>query len=270
MTRGQAITAALVLATLAGAFAARAGDAPLSGRDIYARVLENRFAAFTQTAQLLSADAAGNTQRSEFEMRFRDESEPAAVSEAGVLSRSLVRYTQPFDLRHSGYLVIHKGRGRSDQFVYRNSQRQVRRVSLRGENVFGTDFSFEDVIPRELDDATYERLADVTIDDLPCYLVRAVPVPEADSEYTRFEIAVDRARFVPIRTRYWDRRGIEIKRLDAAPAHIREMRGVYVPMRSTMQHLRAGSSTVLEVLSLDPDAALDRRDFDLRRLAESH
>jgi hypothetical protein len=72
---------------------------------------------------------------------FRENDEPVR----GVLSKTLVKYTHPFDLRFSGYLIVNNHQRHNDQFVYLNSSRRIRRVNLRGEAVFGTDFTFEDV-----------------------------------------------------------------------------------------------------------------------------
>ena len=44
--------------------------------------------------------------------------EDAEVAKGGVTSKSLVRYTEPFDIRHSGYLILTRSDDVNDQFVY--------------------------------------------------------------------------------------------------------------------------------------------------------
>ena len=85
-------------------------DASLSGRDIYQCVLDNRFASYVQDAKLVSGDRGEAAQESRLQMTwssFRDEQDEPAK---GVLSKTIVRYTHPFDLRFSGYLVIEQRR----------------------------------------------------------------------------------------------------------------------------------------------------------------
>ena len=123
-----------------------------------------------------------------------------------MVSKTLVRYVYPFDVRFSGYLVISNHERINDQFVYYPSRRKVVRVNLRSEAVFGTDFCYEDVIPREIEESDYERVADETVDGMPVYVVEVVPKPFTASEYSRVRVYVEKERFVPLRTRYWDAR----------------------------------------------------------------
>jgi hypothetical protein len=248
-------------------------DPPLSdldGEAVYSRVLENRFDSYIQLSSLVSGDRAGNDQETRLRMWFQSyrngdrlEGEPHA------LSKTLVKYTHPFDVRHSGYLIINNDQRPNDQFVYLATNRRVRRVNLRGEAVFGTDFSFEDVIPKELGDADYTRLADSTVDGVPCFVVQAVPRPYRRSEYSKLEIHVEKERAVPLRTFYWDERGLQVKRLAVNRAAIERIEDIWVPRHMTMEHLQLESYTTLRVVEIEPNAVMTRTMFDLRRL-EGH
>lgn len=246
-----------------------ASDEPLTGRDIYQRVLDNRFQSYIQASTMVSGDRGGNTQETELRMWFQSFRNESGEATDGVLSKTLVKYLMPFDLRYTGYLIIQHPERTSDQFVYLPTQRRVRRVSLRGKAVFGTDFSFEDVIPREIEHAEYERLPDSVLHEIACFVVEAVPKEEADSEYSRFLIDVDKERYVPLRTRYWDDAGVEVKKLDADPASIQRIDGVWVPMRATMRDLRLDTFTEVHVEKIEPNPVLGRSAFELRRL-EGH
>jgi hypothetical protein len=274
---------ALCGALLAAADAAAQGAAPggaastryddtddrLSGRDIYERVLRNRYQTYIQQSSLLSGDRAGNEQETRLKLWFESYKRDGAIPDDGVLSNTIVKYTHPFDLRHAGYLIINHQQRPSDQFVYLPTYRRTRRVNLRGEAVFGTDFSFEDVIPRELDDATYERRPDAEIQGRKVFVVQAVPTPEANSEYARFEVWVDKDKDVPLRTRYWDNNDIEVKGLEVVESSIERIEGVWVPMRMTMRNLRLDTYTTLQIEKLEPNVTMGKSKFTVRRL-EGH
>jgi hypothetical protein len=227
-------------------------DEQLTGRDIYQRVLDNRFQSYIQASTMVSGDRGGNVQETELRMWFQSFRKEGGEATDGVLSKTLVKYLLPFDLRFTGYLIIHHPERTSDQFVYLPTQRRVRRVSLRGKAVFGTDFSFEDVIPREIEHAEYERRPDSMLHDIACFVVEAIPNDEADSEYSRFLIYVDKERYVPLRTRYWDDAGVEVKKLDADPASIQRIEGGWVPMRATMRDLRLDTFTKVHIEEIEP------------------
>jgi hypothetical protein len=261
--------AADAAAAVVAAPAPPADDAHLTGRDIYDRVTANRFRSVIQESTLRSADRGGREQMTRLHMKWKDFRDEDGNAERGILSKTLVKYTHPFDIRHSGYLVIHNDTRANDQFVYFPERRKVVRVNLRSEAVFGTDFSFEDVLPREAQDASYERFEDTEIDGVPVFTVQGIPTDFADSEYSRFLVYVEKERYVPLRTRYWDRAGVEIKEARVDRDSITLYDGVWVPTRVTMQHLLHETSTTLEVTHLEPNPELSRATFALQRL-ESH
>ncbi len=242
-----------------------ANERELTGRDIYTRVLENRFQSFRQTARLTSGDRAGNEQVTVFEMWFEDKLENSTADDE-VTSRTLVRYLEPFELRHTGYLILNRRKETSDQFVYLASERRIRRVNLRGEPVFGSDFSFEDVLPREADDFSYTRLVDEAIDGVPVFVVEAVPHEKKQSEYSKLRIYIEKERSLPLRTRYWNKREIEIKTLGVDRPTIEKIDDVWIPKQMTMRSLRRGTYTRMTVEEVEPNVQLENNTFEMRRL----
>lgn len=269
----------LAAATLAAAPAPPAGaqgkedsgatDAHLTGADIYRRVVDNRFRSSKQQMTLTSGDRGKNEQQMSLEMTWQDWRDPEEKAVDGYFSKTLVVYTDPFDVRYTAYLVLQREQPPNDQFVYLPSRRKVRRVNLRNETVFGTDFSFEDVIPREFENATYKRLPDEVVQGVRCFVVEATPKPEQNSEYSKLLLYVEKARSVPLRVRYWSEAGVEVKELSTPAESIEEIGGVFVPMRATMRNLVQDTYTLAVVERLTPNPELPRSTFDPRKL-EGH
>ncbi len=251
--------------TIAPAEDAAAPQDSKTGRDIYQCVLDNRFESYVQDSSLLSGDRGGSTQLSKLRMTWRSFRE----DEKKVLSRTLVKYLDPFDLRFSGYLIQNNNGRANDQFVYLASSRRVRRVNLRREAVFGTDFTFEDVVPREIEDGDYQRLSDKVIDGTPVYTVEVIPKDYSRSDYSKFVVHVEKEHCVPLLTVYWDEKEIEVKRLTVPADKVEELEGVWVPMELTMQNVQLETFTTLTIENMEPNPKLPRKTFDLSRL-ESH
>ncbi len=244
-------------------------DAGLTGGDIYKRVVKNRFRTFHQDMRLRSGDRGGNEQSTGLRMTFQDVRGPDDKATDGIFSRTRIVYNDPFDIRYTAYLVIHNEKPPNDQFVYLPSRRKIRRVNLRAETIFGTDFSFEDIIPREFESATYARLPDEVVDGVPCFVVEATPNPDQNSEYSKFRLYVEKTRSVPIRTRYWSEAGVEVKELVSPVASIRDFDGVHVPMEATMRNLQQDTYTIATIEKMEPNPELPRGTFDPRKL-EGH
>ena len=182
---------------------------------------------------------------------------------------TVAEYSHPFDLRYAGYLIQMNHQRANDQFIYYPSRRRVVRVNLRGEAVYGTDFSFEDVIPREVEDFAYRRLPDEAYQEIPVYVVELFPRENADSAYSKIRVFVDRKRHVVLRSRYWNSAGVEVKEFASAPGSVEQFDGVWVTQECTMRNLLLDSYTKLIISELVPNPELAQDAFDLGRL-ESH
>jgi hypothetical protein len=246
----------------------------LTGDDIYQLILDNRFSAFVQELVMQSGDRGGNALRTEVTLRYKN----YRKINKRILSKSIAKYRSPQDVRHLGYLVINKTNGRNDEFIFQPSSRRVRRVNLRGESVFGTDFSFEDIIPQEFEDGTYSRLPDEVVADVDCYVVEVIPTQKADSEYSKFVVHVDKEHYVPLQSDYWDKREVHIKRLRAEPGSIKGfeaadvdgIKKVWVATDQRVDQLKLETWTHLEITELEAKPKLRERDFSERELTSSH
>jgi hypothetical protein len=148
-------------------------DPELSAETIYERVLANRFESSVQELSLISGDRTGREQPLRVQMLWRRYAEGSSEAGKGILSRTLIRYLEPADIRGTAYLVINKSATPNDQFMYLSSMRRTRRINLRSESIIGTDLSVEDIVPRELQDASYLRVPDEQVEGTPCYVVVA-------------------------------------------------------------------------------------------------
>jgi len=238
----------------------------LSAETIYARVLDNRFESSVQELALVSADRAGRELLIRLQMLWRRYGEETDEAASGVVSRTVIRYLDPPAMRRTGYLVVNRRDAPNDQFIYLESMRRIRRVNLRSETLAGTDLNVEDVVPRELDDATYRRVPDEMVGDTPCFVVEATPKPETDSKYSRLLLYVEKEHYVPLRVRYWDDASVEIKELRSPAAAIYQVDGIYFPTIAKMRNLLMETSTEARVVTLAPNPDLPSRYFSQRQL----
>src|SRR6185295_9216099 len=189
----------------------------LTGHEIYERLFKNRkrLRTVVQRGRILSKDPAGNPQEIRFQLKAKDYRDPDDRAVDGVHSKVLIVLTGPRDLERTGYLYIHRTDRADDQFIYAPLRKRSARTNIRGQTVAGTDFSFDDFLATldDLEEATYRRLPDEVVDGTPCYVVEAVMRPGSRSHYSRSVAAIEKEHYVPLRIRYWDDAGVEIKQL---------------------------------------------------------
>ena len=220
----------------------------LSGRDIYQRVLDNKLDTSYIEHRMISTDPGGSEQTLTFWSRFKDLRTAEKAPDGAVISKTVLKFTSPYDKRDTAYLFIEKKGGADDGYHYSRARTRVSRISPAKESIFGSDFSLDDLaVVRHIDEATYERLPDEVVQGKPVWVVDVHHKPESKPAYARSMLYVDKDRNVPLRTRHWDEAGVEVKELDIPSEKIRQFAGVWIPMEATMHDLSEKTQSVLYV-----------------------
>lgn len=177
-------------------------------------------------------------------------------------SRALLVFTGPADIRGTGLLTVETPSG-DDQRLYLPAVGRVQRVAggQRAERFAGSDFTFEDLGSRNPDHYDV-RLLETRAD---AYVIEARPRPEANSQYGRIVLTVDRQRYAITRAEHYGRDGRLAKTLTAE--RFREVApGTFRADRLQMEDARSGRRTVLTFLSRDTRRPLPDDLFTERHL----
>lgn len=125
------------------------------------------------------------------------------------LTRSLIRFSEPADIRGLGLLTLETEDG-DDQRLYLPALKRVQRIagSSRQDRFAGSDFSYEDLGTYDPDQ--FETSLLETTDT--AWILEAVTL-DADSQYDKLELTVDQQRYVLLAVDYYDRSGTLVKTL---------------------------------------------------------
>jgi hypothetical protein len=239
----------------------------LTGRQIYERFLDNRAKAVYQKIRIVSSDPGGAHQVTRFKAHAQDNRDEEDRAVEQVLARTLIEISDPFDMRHTKYLIIAKDPGPDDQFVYRPQVRKVSRVNLQNTTLLGTDFSFDDLGFQNIEDAEYQRFADEMIGGRDVYVVEAVVKDKSRSDYGRSLVYLEKEHYVPLRTRYWDHAEVESKELVSNPKTITRYDDVWVARESRMHNRLERTFSTLYVEDLKQNPIIRKTLFSVRSLA---
>ena len=189
------------------------------------------------------------SQRAEVHMEIVDDRGRARSSSMILLTKigdvdtfkALVVFTAPEDIRGTGLLTLHTASS-DEQMFYVPALDRIQRVdgSLRGERLGGSDFTFEDISPRDPKDYTFHLIRTTET----AWIIRATPKTAAVSEYGKIVLMVDRQRYAILRMDCYDRQNRRIKRLVAS--EFEEVRpGVWQASRLSMEDKASGRRTTL-------------------------
>lgn len=242
----------------------------LAGRVIFDRFLDNRLHSAVQWQTVVSRDPGGNEQRSRFWVRWKDYRDADKKAVNGVLAKTLVKFSAPEDMRQTGFLMVVNDDRSNDQFVWTPSSGRVRRVRLSGVGIMGTDYTFDDIGWKSIEDAEYRRLPDEVMDGVGAFVLEVTMKPFVESEYQTMRTWIDREHYVPLRTIYRDENGVEMREMVAESSSIENFEGAWVATRSTMYNLKEKTSTSIYVEALDPDVSLADQAFSTFQLTLRH
>jgi hypothetical protein len=278
--RWTALSLALVLALVA--VHARAGELQLpsqreiedaipegeslTGKQIFDKFLDNRLRTCVQWQTVVSRDPGGSEQRTRFWVRWKDYRDKDKQPVDGVIAKTLLKFVEPEDMRQTGYLMVVNADRSNDQFTWSPSTGKVRRVRLRGVGIMGTDYTFDDIGWKNIEDADYFRQPDETIDGIPVYVLEVRMKPFVDSDFRTMRTWIDKRHFVALRSIYRDDQATEMRELRADSTTVQDFDGAWVPTKSTMMNLREKTSTTIYVEALDPNVQLGDQHFTTLQL----
>ncbi len=242
----------------------------LTGREIYERFLENKFTESFQELHVESRDPGGNSQTTRFSISLQDHRDEEGDPTEGVNAKMRVNVTDPFDMRHTAYLMIANDPGPDDEFAYRPSSRRVQRVDLKNTSLLGTDYTFNDIAFQNIEDADYIRHPDEVIDGTAVYVVEANVKETVDVEYHKTISYLEKEHYIPLRTRYWDGHDVEVKEMTAPWSKIRAFGDAWVATESTMRDLRQQTSSSLYVDEMDTAPKFHEKIFRVSQLSKGH
>ncbi len=182
-------------------------------------------------------------------------------------SKILVRFTSPPEVKGVGLLIIGHGRSPSDQWLYTPAIKRERRIAPQDRSVrfLGTDFSYEDMELRDVDDNDYELLGEEKLENRNCYKIRAVPKPETKSQYSYFYAWVNRDDFTLALTEFYKNKEL-IKIL--AYRNLEKIQNVWTARELEMKDAKRGSRTVIRLSDVQYNKSFFDDLFTLRVLRE--
>jgi hypothetical protein len=198
-------------------------------------------------------------------------SRPGAKPPAGDADRLLLRFTHPNDIKGTGFLVLEHPAGDDERFLYLPALGRVRRIAgaESQESFVGTDFTYEDIGGRELDDYTYDLLAapsewrDANGATHQIYRLES-RAKDPDAIFPRVISLVRKDNFIVVQAEVYNRRNERQKIYDARK--VEQIEGIWTVTEAVMQDVADRTRTELTITAADYNVGLTEADFSRREL----
>jgi len=175
-----------------------------------------------------------------------------------------VYFQKPPDVRKMVYLV-HKHTDKAkddDRWLYMPGLDLVRRIAASDKRTsfVGSDFLYEDISGRSLDDDTHQLVE--TTDKF--FVVKNVPKEPETVEFGYYNVSIDRKTYVPVKMEFYDKKGKPYKTIESAK--VEEIQGFPTVVKSVVSNLQTGSKTEMEFSKVKYDINLKDSIFTERYL----
>ena len=180
-------------------------------------------------------------------------------------SKAVLRFSAPAEVKGVALLIVNHPDRASDQWMWTPAIERDRRIALqdRSTRFFGTDFSFEDLEERDVDQFAYTLEGEEAIDGQACWKIASTPNETKSSQYTRSTIWIRKDNYAWARIENFTKAGLA-RRLNYAD--IRNVQGIWTAHQLEMHDLGRGSRTRLTIDKLQYNLPLKDEDFTVPAL----
>src|SRR6185436_11618856 len=174
-------------------------------------------------------------------------------------SKSVLRFTAPADVKSVGLLIVNHPDRASDQWMWRPNIGRDQRIALqdRSTRFFGTDFSFEDLEERDVDQFDFKLLAD----EGAAWKIESRPRKKSQYTYSYFWIKKDTYTFVKVEA--YDSKGL-VRVIDYKD--YKQMSGIWTAHTTEVFDMRRNSRTILKYGKLEYNLPFKEDEFTLQAL----
>jgi len=183
-----------------------------------------------------------------------------------------IYFHQPGDVRRMTFMIWKYPGKEDDRWIYIPAIDLIRRIAAEDKysSFVGSDFSYEDVSGRDVDEDTHTILREEKLGGRDSIVIESIP--RGDAAFTKRISWIDRTTFLPLKVEYYDAQN-QLQRIftaddieDIAAGEGGDRRTFPTIMKRTMKNVRTGHSTKVYVKSVSYNLGLEDADFSERRM----
>lgn len=185
--------------------------------------------------------------------------------------KSVMFFLEPADVKDTAFLSWNYDDAEKDddQWLYLPALKKVRRISSSNKDDYfmGTDFTYNDMGDREIDDYTYTHLEPEVIDGIECYHIERLPKNKdviKETGYDRTEVWIRPDNWIMVKAVFYDRKLKLLKELTVSD--IDQIDGIWTAHTLFMNNIQKKHKTVFKMSNVRYNTGLDDDLFSQRRI----
>lgn len=164
-------------------------------------------------------------------------------------SKKIMFFTYPGDVKGTGFLTwdyddVSKA---DDKWLYLPAMKKTRRISGKSSKTdyfMGSDFTYDDMSARSVDEEKHELLREEMVGEYKCWVVNSVPYNK-DEIYSRRVTWIRQDCFMLVRAEYYDKLD-KLHRL-LTVSEIEKIQGFWTTHLMHMENVQTGHKTIIRM-----------------------
>jgi hypothetical protein len=252
------IASALVAVILLSGFGSDLIAQSLSGKQIIEKVY-NRETGEDQTSDLtMTLTNKNGAQRKRTIKQFK--------KDMGSVDKSIMFFISPSDVKNTSFMSWEYDSDQSDdQWIYLPALKKTKRISSdsKSDYFMGSDFTYDDLGDRKLEDDTHKLIREETMDDIDYYVVESIPVDE-DYMYSKTMVWVNKSNFIGVKKEFYDEDEDLLKILSIKDTE--KISDIWVIMNSEMKNVQKNHKTTIELNNVQLNTGMSESKFTERMM----
>ncbi|MCK4396193.1 outer membrane lipoprotein-sorting protein [candidate division WOR-3 bacterium] len=182
-------------------------------------------------------------------------------------SKSIIYFKKPADVKGTGFLSweYDDPNKDDDRWLYLPALKKIRRISGSSKNDYfmGTDFTYDDLGDRSVDEDNHTFLREKEIDGTICWIIESIP-KNKDDMYSRVIKWIRQDALMPVKVEFYDKQGNFLKILTVSD--IRKQDGIWTAFRMEMDNIQDKHKTILEITEMHYNQGLKDNFFKVSTL----
>lgn len=174
-------------------------------------------------------------------------------------SKAMLRFLDPAEVKGVALLIHNHPDRASDQWMWRPAIGRDQRIAMqdRSTRFFGTDFSFEDLEERDVDQFGMKIVGQEN------GMWKIESVPKKKSQYTRGLLWIRQSNYTVVKVENYDEKGL-VRVIDYKD--FAQVQGIWTARTTEVHDVRRDSRTVLKYDKLEYNVAIPESEFTLQAL----
>ncbi len=252
------ITTAIIAIIISIGFSPEVTGQSLTGKQIIEKVY-NRPTGDDQTSDLtMTLINKSGAQRVRVIKQF--------TKDLGEVEKSIMFFLSPADVKNTSFMSWTYDSDQSDdQWIYLPALRKTKRISSdsKSDYFMGSDFTYDDLGDRKLEDDTHKLLRDETLDGKDCYVVESVSKDE-DYMYSKTVVWVNKSNFIGVKKEFYDEDEDLLKILTIK--EVEKISDIWVITNSEMKNVQKNHRTTIILSNIQISTGISDSKFTERMM----